>query len=179
MSQLVLDLLNYRRLSRLELKLETVNLSLAIREACNQLDSHVRSTISVSVDPNLNVRAHGSIMKQILFNLLTNAVKFSKPGESPRVHVKALRRENDVHIQVKDEGIGIAPQHQERIFQVFERLHNAEEYPGTGIGLAIVKRGIGTLHDRGSPRLEAWGRRGADRFSGPRDREMATPSGSG
>ncbi|HWC19562.1 MAG TPA: PAS domain S-box protein [Terriglobales bacterium] len=142
MNRLVQDLLNYSRLSRMDLKLETVNVKAAITDACNQLDTEVRAGISVSAGPSLEVRAHGAVLRQVILNLLNNAVKFTKPGEPPRVEAKALRRGNYVHIQIKDEGIGIAPQHQERIFQVFERLHNAEEYPGTGIGLAIVRRGI-------------------------------------
>ncbi|HVH86788.1 MAG TPA: PAS domain S-box protein, partial [Terriglobales bacterium] len=145
MNRLVQDLLNYSRLSRMELKLESVNVKTAITDACNQLEQAVHSRISVSADANVEVRAHGAVLRQILFNLLNNAVKFTKPGMPPEVEVKVLKQGRHVHIQIKDEGIGIAPQHQERIFQVFERLHNAEEYPGTGIGLAIVRRGITRL----------------------------------
>ena len=145
MNRLVQDLLNYSRLSRIELKPEIVNVRSAITDALSQLEPGVSSTISVAADPSLEVRAHGAVARQIIFNILNNAVKFTKPGIPPSIEVKAFRRGNFAHIQIKDEGIGIAPQHQERIFQVFERLHNAEQYPGTGIGLAIVRRGIARL----------------------------------
>ena len=145
MNRLVQDLLNYSRLSRIELKPEIISVQSAVTDACHQLEPKLRSTVSVSVDPGLQVRAHGAMLSQVIFNLLNNAVKFAKPGTAPQVEVKAFARGNRVHIAVKDEGIGIAPQHQERIFKVFERLHNAEEYPGTGIGLAIVRRGITRL----------------------------------
>jgi len=145
MNRLVQDLLNYSRLSRIDLKTEIVSVKSTVSDACHQLEPNVRSRISVSADPRLQVRAHAAVLSQVIFNLLNNAVKFTKPGMPPQVEVSAFERGNRVHILVRDEGIGIAPQHQERIFKVFERLHNAEEYPGTGIGLAIVQRGIARL----------------------------------
>jgi len=145
MNRLVQDLLNYSRLSRIELKSEIIHVKSAVTDACHQLEPNVWSKISVSADPRLKVRAHAAVLSQVIFNLLNNAVKFTKPGTPPQVEVKAFQRGDWVHIAVRDEGIGIAPQHQERIFKVFERLHNAEEYPGTGIGLAIVRRAIARL----------------------------------
>jgi PAS domain S-box-containing protein len=142
MNRLVQDLLDYSRLARIDLEAAPVNVAAAIEDACNQLDAEARSRISLDVDPALQVRAHAAVVRQAVFNLINNALKFTKPSTLPKVEVKACRRGKEVRIQVKDEGIGIAPQHRERVFQVFERLHNAEEYPGTGIGLAIVKRGI-------------------------------------
>jgi len=142
MNRLVRDLLDYSRLSRLDLEVVPVEVMAAIADACNQLDSEAASRISLDVQPNLQVKAHGAVVRQAIFNLINNALKFTKPGTPPKVNVSAFRRGQQVHIQVKDEGIGIAPQHRERVFQVFERLHNSQEYPGTGIGLAIVKRGI-------------------------------------
>ena len=85
---------------------------------------------------------------QILSNLIGNALKFQRPGIAPEVIVSAERTNGHVRICVRDNGIGIAPEHQERIFQVFERLHGQEEYPGTGIGLAIVKRGAQRMGGR-------------------------------
>lgn len=142
MNELVQDLLNYSQLSRLDLKLELVNVKSAVREAWNELDRELRSRVSISVDPSLVVKAQSAILRQVLFNLLNNAVKFTKSGVPATVEVKAHKEGEHVQIDIKDDGIGIAPHHYERVFQVFERLHNSEEYPGTGIGLAIVKRGI-------------------------------------
>ena len=84
---------------------------------------------------------------QVFSNLLSNAVKFG--GRDPRVRVWAETREpRTAQVWIEDQGIGIAPAHQERIFGVFERLHGTETYPGTGIGLAIVKKGIERLGGR-------------------------------
>ena len=88
------------------------------------------------------VSANTATLTQTLFNLISNGLKFYQPGSTPHVEVSARREGANIVIEVCDEGIGIAPQHLERIFQVFERLHTAQAYPGTGIGLAIVKRGI-------------------------------------
>ena len=145
MNRLVQDLLNYSRLSRLELKSELVHVKTAIMDACSEIDQQLRSRISVSVEPNLKVNAHGAMLRQVISNLLSNAAKFTKPKTLPLIEIKAFRSGHSVAIRVRDEGIGIAPQHQERIFQIFERLHGPDEYPGTGIGLAIVKRAINRM----------------------------------
>ena len=145
MNRLVQDLLDYSRLSRIDLAFLPVNVLTATLEACNQIDAEIRSRIFIDVDTHLQVRGHGPVVRQAIYNLISNGLKFAKPGMQPRVEVTAFHQNKGICIQVKDEGIGIAPQHRERVFQVFERLHNAEEYPGTGIGLAIVKRGISRM----------------------------------
>jgi signal transduction histidine kinase len=92
-------------------------------------------------------------LTQVLFNLINNGLKFYPHGKTPHVDVNVTKDDGRVLISVRDQGIGIAKQHQERIFNVFERLHTAAEYPGTGIGLAIVKRGISRMG--GAVRLES------------------------
>jgi chemotaxis family two-component system sensor kinase Cph1 len=83
--------------------------------------------------------ADRSQMVQLFQNLAGNAVKFHA-GKPPRVHVSAVQTGNEWVFCVRDDGIGIDPRYAERIFNVFERLHTREEYPGTGIGLAICKK---------------------------------------
>ena len=142
MNRLVHDLLNFSRLSRIEIKSAPVNVAAAVSAALEQLDEPLREKVTSTVDPSLVVSAHMATLTQALFNLINNGLKFHAPEKPPRVSVNAYRDGMDVVIEVRDEGIGIAPQHHQRIFQVFERLHAADAYPGTGIGLAIVKRGI-------------------------------------
>jgi signal transduction histidine kinase len=89
------------------------------------------------------VLAHRAVLGQIVTNLLGNAVKFTRPDAPPRV--RGERGHGRVRLWVEDNGIGIAPEHHERIFRAFERLHGMQQYPGTGIGLAIVQKGATRL----------------------------------
>lgn len=148
MNRLVQDLLDYSRLNRIEIRSSTVNIAAAMKDACEQLQEGLRDKVTVTVPATLNVSAHQGTLTQVLFNLIINGLKFYPPGHPPHVEVTAHRGAKSVVIEVQDKGIGIAKQHQERIFQVFERLHSNDAYSGTGIGLAIVKRGISRMGGR-------------------------------
>ena len=113
----------------LSLEHALINLRMAIEEAGAE----------VTHDPMPRVVADVSQLTQLLQNLIGNAIKFHS-GEQPRIHVGAQRRGHDWVISVKDNGIGIAPEFFERIFVIFQRLHGKQEYPGTGIGLAVCKK---------------------------------------
>ncbi len=153
MNRLIQDLLTYSRLSRLEIHPEPVKISAAIDGALAQID--LRDNVTIAADPKLSVHAHLPTLTQVLFNLINNGLKFYPSGVTPKVEVAAGREGRNVVISIRDHGIGIAAQHQERIFQVFERLHTADAYPGTGIGLAIVRRGVvrmgGTVRVESAP----------------------------
>jgi light-regulated signal transduction histidine kinase (bacteriophytochrome) len=90
-------------------------------------------------DPLPTIRAHPSHMRQLLQNLLSNALKFQSKTP-PRIHVSAAQTHQTWVFSVQDNGIGLDPQYAERIFGMFQRLHTRAEYPGTGIGLAICKK---------------------------------------
>ena len=85
---------------------------------------------------------HRATLTQVVVNLVANGIRFVEPGRVPVVRVSAERVNGTVRLWVEDNGIGIDPAHHDRIFGVFERLHRTEEYPGTGIGLAIVRKGV-------------------------------------
>jgi signal transduction histidine kinase len=100
----------------------------------------VEVSLSDSLPP---VHAERAGLVQAIANLISNARKFVQPGREPRVRISATECGPDrVRLVVQDNGIGIAAEHQERIFRVFERLHGADDFPGTGIGLAIVRRAV-------------------------------------
>lgn len=147
MDRLILDLLAYSRLSRMELKLDEVNLGWLVATAVDQLEGDIRETgARVQVDgPLPDVVGQREILLQVVLNLLSNALKFVPEGTVPQVRVWAEQKPGSVRLWVEDNGIGIAPPHQERIFHVFERLHGVEEYPGTGVGLAIVRKAVTRL----------------------------------
>jgi PAS domain S-box-containing protein len=142
LDELIQDLLTYSRLTHIEVEMEDIGVAEVIDSALHNLREDIRlSHAAVRVSGSLpNVRANRTMLIQVVTNLISNAVKFG--GEHPAV-VVVLERDGDLaRITVEDHGIGIAPQHQERIFRAFERLHGVESYPGTGMGLAIVRKAI-------------------------------------
>ncbi|MBD2101364.1 PAS domain S-box protein [Leptolyngbya sp. FACHB-261] len=150
MNDLVQDLLSYSQLSREQVKLAPVRLMQVVAEAQVQLGPELRerqAKISVA-EPLPNVKGHQSILVQIMVNLLSNAVKFVAPGVQPQIKIWAETQDHRVRLWVEDNGIGIEPQYREQIFGVFERLHGRDAYPGTGIGLAIVRTGVEHLGGR-------------------------------
>ncbi|HET9742811.1 MAG TPA: PAS domain S-box protein [Terriglobales bacterium] len=146
MNALVQDLLEYGRVSRINLSLGSVSLSEAVKQAIDQLGSDRRGSLTVDVPAELRVESHPQVLAQVVLNYLTNAFKFHEKDSTPAVHVFAEQHDDHVRLSVRDNGIGIAPRHQERIWQVFERLHDRETYPGSGIGLAIVRRAAVRMH---------------------------------
>jgi signal transduction histidine kinase len=88
------------------------------------------------------VMGHGVALEAALSNLLTNALKFVPAHTAPKVSIWTEEHDNRVSISIADNGIGIPEHHKKKIFQVFQRLHSQKEYPGTGIGLAIVSKAV-------------------------------------
>ena len=150
MDALIQDLLDYSRLSRAELGLEPVALGAVVTEGLAHLEAELRATGAqvTAADQLPTVMAHRATLVQIVTNLLTNAMKFVSPGVTPQVRVWAESREDWVRLWVADNGIGISPQDHQRIFDIFERLHGVDTYPGTGMGLAIIRRGVERLGGR-------------------------------
>jgi signal transduction histidine kinase len=93
-------------------------------------------------DPLPVVLGHPATLSQVLTNLLGNALKFVPADRTPALRVRAENDNGRIRVWVEDNGMGIAAEHQERIFRVFERLHSGDDYPGTGIGLAIVRKAV-------------------------------------
>jgi PAS domain S-box-containing protein len=144
MDLLVHDLLIYSRLGHTALDLERVSLHEAVLDALGQLEEDLkkRGAVVDVKEPLPDVRAHATTLTQVLANLIGNAAKFVVPDVKPRVKIWAERDGESVTLWVKDNGIGISPENQTRIFRVFERLHGSDEFPGTGLGLAIVRKGV-------------------------------------
>ncbi|MEH2204305.1 MAG: CHASE3 domain-containing protein [Nostoc sp.] len=150
MDTLIAELLAYSRLSRAQIKMQKVDLTDVVEEALKQFSKELQEQLAqVTVTKPLPlVMAHRSTLVQIVTNLLSNAMKFVQPGIQPKVEIYAEEQQDSIQLSIVDNGIGIAPEHQERIFRVFERLHGVEIYPGTGIGLAIVRKGLERMGGR-------------------------------
>jgi PAS domain S-box-containing protein len=144
MDDLINGLLDYSRLSRTQIELQPTNLNHVVEVALQQLQSQIQEQQAIiTVAPNLpTVLAHRLTLVQVMANLIGNAIKFVAVSVQPQVSVFAEINQSWVRLWVVDNGIGMAANHHRRIFRVFERLHGVETYPGTGIGLAIVQKGI-------------------------------------
>lgn len=145
MQRLITDLLAYSRVGTRGKKLEPTDFAAALESALINLKVAIEeSGAVVTHDPLPTLRADKSQITQLFQNLIANAVKFHG-AEPPCVHVSAKLQDPEGKewlFSVRDNGIGIEPQYSERIFAVFHRLHTREEYPGTGIGLAICKKTV-------------------------------------
>ena len=138
---LIQGVLSYSRVVRTHLQLGAV-------ETHSLLQEIIRDTLAFQPPKALitllgqlpPVQAQKDFLSQCFSNLLDNAVKFVDPGTTPRVEISAEPKGNSVRFLIKDNGIGIAPEHQRNLFELFHRSHTS--YPGTGLGLAIVRRAV-------------------------------------
>jgi len=140
MQQLINDMLEFSRVATRGHEFKPVEADTALKQALWNLKAAIEeSHANVTFDPLPVVNADSGQLTQLFQNLIGNALKFRRQ-EPPRVHVSAERRAKEWVFSVRDNGIGIEPQHLERIFVIFQRLHAASEFPGTGLGLAICKK---------------------------------------
>jgi PAS domain S-box-containing protein len=144
MEDLIADILAYSRLAKDEVSIRPEALEAVLDQVLVDLEPMLSNTEAVvRVErPLPKVQANRAVLRQVLNNLITNAVKFVRPGDRPTTSVHAEQRSSHVRLWIEDNGIGIAPEHQQRVFNPFQRLHGVETYPGTGIGLAIVRRAV-------------------------------------
>lgn len=149
LDMLLRNLLEYSRVSRMEIFVQPASLSAIVNSAMNELrDEILKTAARIRVRTPMDfVQAHEPTLLQIMINLLSNAMKFVKPGTAPRIDVSSEECGDMVRLSVKDNGIGIAVDQQQKIFKVFERGHE-KKFPGTGIGLAIVQKGLERMGGR-------------------------------
>ena len=144
MQRLIQDLLEYSRVTSRGQPTIPLDSHDALGLAVNSLKAAIQESGALVTNDELpSISGDRTQLAQVFQNLIGNAIKFQKPGEPPRVHVSAERnadRPDFWTFKVADNGIGIEPRHFERLFVIFQRLHGKQEYPGTGIGLALCKR---------------------------------------
>ncbi|MGZ8940812.1 MAG: sensor histidine kinase [Limisphaerales bacterium] len=157
MDALIQDLLEYSRLSGSDLTFRSVPVKDVVQNALERHAGDIQKTraeVQVQLERGF-VKAHPATLENAMSNLVANALKFSRPGIAPKLTIRAIDKGEMVQISVQDNGIGIAPEHHGRIFRVFERLHGEQSFPGTGIGLAIVKKGVERMGGRVGVESEA------------------------
>lgn len=148
LDRLISDLLTFSRLARHEVDLAAVDVTRILRELVHDHPALQAPAAEVALPPAVPaVLAQDALLQQALANLLTNAAKFVPPGRTPRIEVRAEVRDDALRLWICDNGIGIRPDLQPRLFRVFERLHG-RNYEGNGIGLATARRAIERLNGR-------------------------------
>ncbi len=142
MDRLISDLLSYARVGTRGRSFRAVELDDIVADARKALAMALRDSGGELVvhSPLPRVIGDGSQLLQLVQNLLGNGLKYCKPDDPPRVEVSAEQVDSEVFLRVRDNGIGIAEEHHEKIFDILRRLHTRDEYPGTGMGLAICKK---------------------------------------
>jgi len=154
MDNLITDLMNYGRLSHGELPSVSVHVDEVVRQVARNLRAEIEAAnASIEIAAGLPVvKAHWTTLEQVVTNLVGNAVKFIDPTKPAKVRIYATDTAgpgNDfARVVVEDNGIGFSPEFRDRIYLIFERLHAGNKYPGTGIGLAIVQKGIERMGGR-------------------------------
>lgn len=150
MTQLIDDLLAYSRLERRNMAASTLRLPAFADAVLSPLLSQMEScrvTVNVSLQP-AEIRADADALGMALRNLVDNAIKFTRNTSEPVIDINGEATETSYILRVRDNGIGFDMQYRERIFEIFQRLQRSEEYPGTGIGLALVRKAMERMGGR-------------------------------
>jgi signal transduction histidine kinase len=150
MQQLMTSLLEFGRLGRDAVRLRHLSLQQVVARCLRTLQDEIRTAharITISEEQAI-IYADPTLLKVALTNLLANALKFVAPGVPPQVTIAASVTQDCYRLRVEDNGIGVSPEDQARIFQPFVRLHAAEEYPGSGLGLATVQKAVELMGGR-------------------------------
>lgn len=140
------DLLSISRVGKAALDLHPTSLAQVVERARDSLTADIEaSDASLHIETLPTIQGDAGMLVQVFQNLIGNAIKFQPAGRRPEVRVRCDGQRDGWHIEVVDNGIGMDTQHLERIFLIFSRLHTQEQYPGTGLGLALCKK-IVLLH---------------------------------
>ncbi len=139
MKGLINDLLDYSRVGK-DLAAKLTDCEFTLGAALHDLQMQIDECGAIIThDPLPKIVADETQFVRLFQNLISNAMKF-RGTDSPKIHISAKQTEKEWHFTFRDNGIGVDPKHAERIFVIFQRLHNRDKYPGTGIGLAVCKK---------------------------------------
>lgn len=147
MRNIILDILEYSRVGKSKEESDEIDLNKLIDEVYkmnNQIINETKATIIYDKLPIIN--SYKTPLTQILHNLIGNALKYQHPNKSAIVKIKVVENDKNWHFKIKDNGIGIDKEFHDKIFVIFQRLHTKQEYSGSGMGLAIVKKIIENLN---------------------------------
>jgi PAS domain S-box-containing protein len=141
MGQLIDDLLNLSHLGRQEIITSRVDMNRLVKIAfAEQLLLYNGKNVKLEADPLLPASCDHNLMLQVWVNLISNALKYSGKQEQPDIHISSYLSDNNAVYSVRDNGVGFDMKYADKLFGVFQRLHKAAEFEGTGVGLALVQR---------------------------------------
>ena len=144
MGRLVEDLLAFSRLGNVELNATVINVNALIQQAVQDLTWETASrTVTWLIPPLPDIVGDAAMFRQVWSNLISNALKYTRPRAAATIEIGAeSRTPSEVMFYIRDNGVGFDMQYREKLFEVFQRLHGASEFEGTGVGLAIARRVI-------------------------------------
>ncbi len=144
LDRLITDVLSYTKILHAQPPLENVDLDRLVRDLVESFPNGLPIKPEIQIKSTLpKVVGNPALLAQCISNFLSNGVKFVSPGGTPHIEISAdVMKDTSIRVSVKDNGIGIAPEDHGRIFRLFERIHPAGEYEGTGIGLTIVRKAV-------------------------------------
>ena len=141
MGNLIDDLLSFSRMGRAEMMKTTVNFDLVVNEIVKELAEEAKDReIEWSIAHLPAVLGDAAMLRQVMVNLISNALKFTRPRSLARISIGAVDEETETRFYVRDNGVGFDEAYMNKLFGLFQRLHSMEEFEGTGVGLAIVQR---------------------------------------
>ncbi len=146
MERLINDILEFSRAGRTEIRLTVIDMNNVVKDVVEEFEAGAGTRdICFNIGKLPSAVGDASVVRQIFYNLLSNAVKFTRGKKHAEIDVGGSEKEGETMYYIRDNGAGFDPRYADKIFGVFQRLHRADEFEGTGIGLAIVKRFINKL----------------------------------
>lgn len=140
MGILIDDLLAFSRLGRKEIKKSKVNMQRIVENVLAELSKSANHNATIKIEPLQITEADSSLLHQVWVNLISNAIKYSGKKKKPEIEIGSKNSDREITYYVRDNGSGFDMKYSDKLFGVFQRLHSAEEFEGTGVGLAIVHR---------------------------------------
>lgn len=140
MGKLIDELLEFSRMGRKEMLQRNVDMNELVRLSIQEVGKSAQHHAQINVQPLHSVRADESLLRQVMLNLVSNAVKYSMKTEAPVVQISSEKGDGEVVFKIQDNGAGFDMRYADKLFGVFQRLHSDEEFEGIGVGLALVKR---------------------------------------
>lgn len=140
MGMLIDDLLAFSRLGRKEIQKSNIDMNELTKEVLVDINKPIAHSAEIKIDKLHEAKADYGLLRQVMFNLISNAVKYSSKKKNPVVEISSEEKNGEIIFSVKDNGAGFDIRYVDKLFSVFQRLHSQDEFEGTGVGLAIVQR---------------------------------------